>query len=83
MSDLRAPDEPFLHCELLYRHTGISDEFGVSVETSLSRSNVTGGYLLQQVLYGRHGTTTNTISLGLEALAGLMPFLEEIAGEVG
>ena len=76
---IEQPEEvPFQLLTLLRRISGVSDEWGVSVETSLYRSNVTGSYVLEQVQQGRHETTTNSISLVPATIAELLPILRAI-----
>jgi hypothetical protein len=71
-------EKPFPLGRLIHRQTGVSDEEGVSVETSLYQSNVTGFYMIEQVFNGKGGEMRNAISLGPGVIAGLMPFLEKI-----
>lgn len=48
-------------------------------ETSLYRSLVTGQFVLEHVVDGRHGRDRNAVCLGAEAVRGLLPWLERIA----
>ena len=72
-------DKTFQHLTLLRRSVAINEEYGVAVETSLYRSNVTGLYLLEEVQHGRHGTTANTITLSPGVVAEFLPMLKRIA----
>jgi len=74
-------EKPFQHLTLLRRITNISEAWGVAVETSLFQSTVTGHYMLEQVQHGRHETTVNSISLGPELIAELLPLLRAIVEE--
>lgn len=67
------------HLALLHRRTDVSEATGVTNETSLYRSLVTGQYVLEQVVFGRHGRDRNAVCLGAEAVRGLLPWLERIA----
>ena len=69
----------FQHLALLRRSAAISEEYGVSVETSLYRSNVTGMFLLEEVQHGRNGTSTNTVTLSPALVAEFLPLLAQIA----
>ena len=73
--------EPIRHLTLMHRVSEVSEEWGVSLETSLYRSEVTGHYMLEQVRLGRHETTTDSISLGPTMIAELLPLLTRIAEE--
>ena len=64
---------------LLHRRTNISEEWGVAVETSLYKSNVTGLYVLEQVQHGRHETVKTAVSLSAGMIAELLPLLTMIA----
>lgn len=64
---------------LLHRRTDISEEWGVAVETSLYRSNVTGLYVLEQVQHGRHEAVKTVVSLSTGIIRELLPLLTRIA----
>lgn len=69
----------FQHLALLRRSVAISEEYGVSVETSLYRSHVTGMFLLEEVQHGRHGATTHCVTLSPGLIAEFLPLLGRIA----
>lgn len=72
-------DETILLHTLLYRRTDISEEWGVAVETSLYRSEVTGLHVIEQVQHGRHETLKSSVSLSAGIVEGLLPLLARIA----
>jgi hypothetical protein len=72
-------DEKILLHTLLHRRTDISEEWGVAVETSLYRSNVTGLYVLEQVQHGRQETLKSSVSLSAGIIGELLPLLTRIA----
>jgi hypothetical protein len=72
-------DEAFPHVTLLRRSVTMNEEYGVAVETSLYRSNVTGVYLLEEIQHGRHGATASTVTLTPSTVADLLPLLARIA----
>jgi hypothetical protein len=72
-------DDAFPHLTLLGRSVAMSREFGLCIETSIYQSNVTGLHVLEQVQHGRHGTTTNTMTLSADLIAEFLPLLARIA----
>jgi hypothetical protein len=69
----------FPHLTLLGRSVAMSREFGLCVETSIYQSNVTGLHVLEQIQHGRHGTSTNTVTLSPGLMAEFLPLLARIA----
>lgn len=77
-------ENAFPHLTLLGRSVAVSREFGLCVETSIYKSNVTGLHVLEQVQHGRRGTTANTVTLSPGLIAEFLPLLARIvAGDEG
>ena len=72
-------DDAFPHLTLLRRSGMTCQELGLTVETSIYKSNVTGLHLLEQIQHGRHETTTNTVTLSADLIAEFLPLLARIA----
>lgn len=68
--------------ELIQRHTSLSKDENLSVETSLFKSQLTGFYVFEQL---QQGTTSEThhgiVSLTPETIKKFMPMFQKIIDE--
>lgn len=64
------------HARLLYRHTETAED--IYVETSLYESNVTGSYIIEQVVSGKQ-TRRGCVVLGQGLAGAMLPLLERIS----